>query len=617
MHNYIKTMRVSFSVFLFIFFSVANAFSQKVVKDTIRLDELVVTGSKTEISRKIVPLSVSQITQKDIENSGQMNILPALNAYVPGIFVTERNILGFGVSSTGAGSISMRGISSSPNTDVLVLIDGNPQYQGIFGHPLADAYVASDVEKVEIIRGPASILYGSNAMAGVINIITKKQKDEGLKVNLGASYGSYNTQKYYGTIGYKKDKLSAFASVNHDQTDGIRANTDFNITNGYAKVGYELNKLINLTADFSIAKFNANDNGSIYATPVPFNIDITRGKTSLSVDNKFDKSEGGFKFYHNFGTHILSDGFRSTDNNTGVMLFQTFKLATGTTITAGTDLKQYGGIANQGFKHDSLILVNELAVYAYAQQTLFEKLTVSAGLRLENNSKFGNELIPIGGLTFNLSNETTFKASVSKGFRSPTIMELYLYAPNPNLQPERMINYEVSWLQSLLNNKLSFELTAFEVKGDNLIQVVVPPFPAMRQNVGSFNNEGIEFSVRYMLNNNLYFNANYSYLNLEKPVIAAPRQQLNIGANYNYKIWSLHISAQYIEKLYTLISLIPTVTPVIQTDYLLLNARLSAKPLKNLEIFVAGNNLTNSQYQINYGYPMPGFNFNAGFNVKF
>ena len=183
-----------FSYLIVLFLSIGIAKAQSNAKDSIGLDEVVVTGSKVEISRKLVPLSVSQISKQDIESTGQMNILPALNSFVPGIFVTERNILGFGVSQTGAGSITMRGVSSSPNTDVLVLIDGHPQYQGIFGHPLADAYVASDVEKVEIIRGPASILYGSNAMAGVINIITKKQLDEGLKVNLGASYGSYNTQ---------------------------------------------------------------------------------------------------------------------------------------------------------------------------------------------------------------------------------------------------------------------------------------------------------------------------------------------------------------------------------------------------------------------------------------
>ena len=615
-------MKQKFNLLIIMALLANIGFSQNNKQDSLRLDEVVVTGSKTQVSRKVVPLSVSQISQKDIERSGQMNILPALNTYVPGVFVTERNALGFGVSSTAAGSITMRGISSSPNTDVLVLVDGNPQYQGIFGHPLGDAYVASDVEKVEIIHGPASFLYGSNAMAGVINIITKKQHDEGLKVNVGASYGSYNTQKYYGTVGYKKDKLSLFASINHDQTDGTRANTDFNINNGYAKVGYEINKKFNLIADFSIAKFNANDNGSIYLpAPAPFNIDVTRGKASVSVDNKFDHSEGGLKIYHNFGNHILSDGFRSTDRNSGAMIFQTFKLTTGTNVTVGADFKQYGGtVTNQPFLavNDSLITVNELAAYAYAQQTLFGKLTVSAGLRLENNSKFGTELVPIGGLTYNLTDATTFKASVSKGFRSPTIMELYMYAPNPDLQPERMMNYEISWLQSLLNNKLNIEFTAFKVKGDNLIQVVAPPFPAKRQNVGSFDNQGIEFSAKYAISKNLFIHANYSYLNLSKVVIAAPRQQLNVSANYSYKIWNLNVSTQYIEKLYALNSNNPF-SPVIVTvpDYFLLNSRLSVHPLKQLEVFVAANNLLNKQYQINYGYPMPGINLNAGFNMKF
>jgi iron complex outermembrane receptor protein len=587
------------------------SFSQTSVRDSVGLNEVVVTGSKIGISRKLVPLSVSQLSRQDIENSGQINILPALNMYVPGIFVTERNILGFGVSDNGAGSIGIRGISGSPDNEVLVLIDGHPQYQGLFGHPLPDAYVASDVEKVEIIRGPASILYGSNAMGGVINIITKKQKEDGLSLNLGASYGSYNTQKYYGTIGYKKDKLSLFASLNHDQTDGIRANTDFNINNGYVKAGYELNQHFDLTADFNLAKFKADDNGPVNAPPVPFNIDITRGKTALSLDNKFENSEGSFKLYHNFGTHDLSDGFHSTDRNSGAMLYQTFKLASDTNITVGSDFKQYGGKANSGFKLDSLITVNELAVYAYAQQTLFEKLTVSAGLRLENNSKFGNEWVPMGGLTYSLTDETSFKASVSKGFRSPTVMEMYLYAPNPDLKPERMVNYEISWLQSLLNNHLNLELTAYKANGDNLIEAVGVGYAAKRENVGSFNNQGIEFSARYLLNKNLYFNANYSYLDMNKVVIAAPRQQMNIGVNYNYKIWSLHLSAQNINRLYT------DVASATTQSYTLLNARLSARPVKYIELFFEANNLLDQQYQINLGYPMPGINFNSGLSYRF
>ena len=617
MNKPIATRGLNYLLFFLILFFVQATFAEGTMKDSVKLDDIIVTGSKIQISRKLVPLSVSQISRQDIENSGQVNILPLLNMFAPGIFVTERNVLGFGVSTGGSGSISIRGVSGSPNTDVLVLIDGHPQYQGLFGHPLSDAYVASDVEKVEIIRGPASILYGSNAMAGAINIITKKQTQDGLTVGLGATYGSFNTQKYYGTVGYKKDKLSIFASLNHDQTDGIRANTDFNINNGYTKVGYELNKHLNLTADFSIAKYKGDDNGSVYDAPQPFNIDITRGKTSLSLDNKYDKLEGALKLYHNFGTHDLSDGFHSTDRNSGLMFYQTLKLAPGSNITVGTDMKQYGGKVNQTAVKDSLITVNELAVYAYAQQTLFEKFNLSAGLRLENNSKYGTELIPFGGLTYNPGLNSTFKASVSKGFRSPTIMEMYLYAPNPDLKPERMMNYEVNWLQSFFDNHIQLDLTAYFIKGDNLIEVTPGIPPAMtRKNLGAFINKGIEFSAGYIVTKNLYFKANYSYLNLDKPVLAAPRQQINVSANYRYKIWSLNISAQRIEHLYVAVS--SNAQALTKTvNYGLLNARLSVKPLNKLELFVAGNNLLNTQYQINYGYPMPGIYFNTGFNVRF
>lgn len=507
--------------------------------------------------------------------------------------------------------MTLRGIGGSPNTEVLVLIDGHPQYQGIFGHPLPDAYVASDVAKVEIIRGPGSFLYGSNAMGGVINIITRKNEKEGISGSVGGAYGMYNTQKYYGAIGYKKNKVSILASANQDYTDGTRANTDFSIMNGLVKAGYTFDEHLHLTIDANIAKFNANDNGPIHK-PAAFNIDILRGKASATLENKFDKLQGAFKVYRNFGEHTLSDGFHSTDRNSGAMLYQTYKFVTGTLVTGGVDFKQYGGIVNQTKYKDSLLTVNELAVYVYAQQTIFEKLTLSAGLRLENNSEYGKELVPMGGISYYPTENTTFKFNASKGFRNPTVMELYLYAPNADLLPERMMNYELSWLQTFLNRRLNIELTAYKVKGNNIIQVVGQYPNAKRQNVGTFNNQGVEFSARLNVDKNIMLHANYSYLDLSTAVLAAPRQQLNLGINLTHKIWNVNMNAQYIEKLYT--SVMPS---VIQGDYLLLNARLTCSPVKNLQLFIVENNLLNQTYEINYGYPMPGFNFNGGINYKF
>ena len=171
---------------------------------------------------------------------------------------------------------------------------------GLFGHPLADSYVASDVESVEVIRGPGSILYGSNAMGGVINIITKKQTEEGVHGTARVIYGSYNTLKGMAASGYKKDKLSIFVSFNHDETDGHRPHSDFNINNSYIKLDYQINNNLQAHADFSIATFKASDPGpdtaKVYSGQ---SIDIRRGYWSFSVDNNFEKTKGSAKFFYN------------------------------------------------------------------------------------------------------------------------------------------------------------------------------------------------------------------------------------------------------------------------------------------------------------------------------
>lgn len=590
--------------------------AERTLKDSVQLEELVVTGTKFETARRIVPLSVSQISAQDIQQSGQYNVLSTLSTYVPGVFITERSILGFGVAQGGAGAINIRGIGSSPNTQVLVLIDGHPQYQGIFGHPLPDAYVASDVEKVELIRGPASVLYGSNAMAGAINIITKKQQKEGLSASLNAVYGSYNTQKYAGTVGYKKDKFNLFASLNHGRTDGIRENTDFKITNGYLKGGYDVNENWKLSADFNLAQYNANDNGPVH-TPAPFNIDVLRGKTSLALENKYEKLEGALKVYHNFGDHEFSDGFISSDRNSGVMFYQTYHLFANTHITGGLDVKQYGGIANKGMAANKYKTVNEYAGYALVRQKVAGFVDLNAGLRFEHNSVFGEEWIPMVGAAVRASETTSLKTSVSKGFRSPTIMELYLYAANPTLLPESMINYEVSWLQSFFGHKLNTELTAFLSEGDNMIQVVGVPSPPKRQNIGAFSNHGIEFSAKYTLTKQLNLQANYTYLAMKKIMIGAPRHQFNINMNYQYQWFNFNLSAQHVNRLYALLVGVNPETLVRLSNFTLMNARASAKISKQLQVFVAGHNLLNQSFEINEGYPMPGINFHGGVHLNF
>ncbi len=586
--------------------------------DTINIDEVVVTGSRVEVARRNVPLTVSTVERSQIERSNESALLPVLSRRIPGLFVTERGVTGFGVGTGSAGQISMRGVGgTAPNTQVLVLIDGHPQFQGLFGHPLPDAYVSSDVEKVEVIRGPASILYGSNAMGGVINIITREQQEEGFSGRARVSYGSFNTQKYMASGGVKEGGFSVFASVNHDRTNGHRDTSDFKIVNGYLKAGYELNENFEISADVSIADFNAQDPGTVF-NPMFFGIDILRGKTSLSVKNHYEKAEGGLLAFYNFGDHSFTNGWESEDRHKGISLYQGLRLLPGNRLTVGFDYKSVSGIANDGAPGaaDVWHSVSDYAGYAYVQQTILEKLILSAGFRVENNSMFGTETIPQAGFSFLATENTTVKGSWSKGFRNPTLMELYLFAPNQQLEPERITNYELSMSQKSSDDKFRVDLALFALEGTNVIEVRpndAPPPPVKRQNVGAFSNKGVELELSWNVSSNLSFASNYSYLHLDRPRLAAPEHQFYIEGTYTFGDFRANLSVQQISGLY-----IFTGDPSpLQENYTLANAMLSYRLNNSFELFASGKNLLDQDYSINYGYPMPGTTVFTGINIQF
>ena len=131
-----KTLSILLLVFSFFILKPAFADSGDNVKDTILIDEVVVTGTPVKVNREYVPMSVSIIKSSQLAESDESALLPVLSGRVPGLFVTERGVTGFGVSDGAAGQISIRGVGSNPTTGVLILIDGHPQFMGIFGHPL-------------------------------------------------------------------------------------------------------------------------------------------------------------------------------------------------------------------------------------------------------------------------------------------------------------------------------------------------------------------------------------------------------------------------------------------------------------------------------------------------
>ncbi|WP_278626104.1 TonB-dependent receptor [Parabacteroides gordonii] len=609
------------------------------IDSLINLQGVVVSANKIQVNRNSVPLSISVIDREEIEASSESALLPVLSQRVPGLFVTQKGITGFGVNDGSAGTVNIRGVGQG--NKVLMLFDGQPQWAGIFGHALPDTYVASDVERVEVIRGPGSLMYGSNAMGGVVNIITRHHKQEGRRTQARIMYGSYNTQKYMVNNGYNIGNFSSFISLNHDRTDGHRPNSKFHITNGFANLGYKINEHYRVTGDLSLAKFKTQNPGEIDAPVLDYLVDVLRGTTSFALENHHEKTSGALRVFYNWGNHEVNDGykpggtprtylFRSDDHNTGVLLYQSFRLVEGNTFTAGIDYKNWGGHAwNDSIngKKGELIdkSVNEVAGYVIMQQDLFDMLSINAGVRYEHNSVFGGEWVPQAGLTVRPFEGNVIRASFSKGFRSPNIREMYMWgAANDELKPENMLNYEVAVGQSFLDGRLYGEVTAFFIDGKNMIESVsvVPgqTYPMKNRNVGTFTNKGIELEGRYQILRNLSMDMNYSYLHTSKALLAAPAHKLNVGATYSPGRFTFNANVQSVYDLYVRLENPANKISEVKENYTVLNARAAYRfgsRDKGLNLFVKGENLTATRYTINYGFPMPKAVFMGGIDVTF
>lgn len=622
--------------------SVQVGMAQAQIRDTLNMGktheigEVVVTGTRNETDVRHLSQTVTVVDRSKIDRSLQSSLLPVLTEQVPGLFVTARGIMGYGVSGGAAGSISLRGLSGG-TARLMVMIDGHPQYAGIFGHPIADAYQSFLAERVEVLRGPASVLYGSNAMGGVINIVTRKMQGDGVKTNVRAGYGSYNTLETELTNRIRKGRFSSVVSGSYNRTDGHRPDMGFEQYGGYAKLGYEMTDNWNVWGDVNVTHFNASYPGPAGAPLVDGDQRITRGMTALAVENHYEKTSGAVSFFYNWGHHWINDGytpsagegpkderFLSNDNMMGVSLYQSARLFRGNRTTLGFDWFRYGGHAwNEyvsGEKNGTTSdLVDkredELAGYVDFRQDIGAWLTFNAGLRADHHSRIGLEWVPQTGLAFHLPHAMELKVSASKGFRYPILREMYMFPPqNPDLQPESMWSYELAFSQRLMDGRLTYGVNLFYIDGKNLIVTLPNPHGSgmLNQNSGRIENSGVELQGAYRINRYWSVDGNYSYLHMKNPVIAAPEHKLYVGANLSCGRWNVSSGVQYIAGLYTAVG-----GDKSKEDFVLWNLSASFRISQWLDIWVRGENLLAQRYEINAGYPMPRATVMAGVNLNF
>ena len=601
--------------------------------DSLALQEVVVTGTRNATDVRHLPMTVTVVGRDLLTAEHQTSVLPTVMREVPGLFVTSRAMMGYGVSTGAAGGINLRGITGGAG-QLLVLIDGHPQYQGIYGHPISDSYQTLMAERVEVLRGPASVLYGSNAMGGVLNIVTRQAKQDGVNTNIQLGAGSYGTIQAEASNQVRSSKFSSTVSAQYGRTDNHRPRMGFKQYGGYLKLGYDLNDHWNAYVDANVTHFNASYPG---ATDKPmFEADqwITRGVVSAALENHYGNTSGALSVYSNFGRHKIDDGttdptaptqryFRSKDALTGVSVYQSIQLIEGNRVTAGVDYmhiygnayytsKATGEILDTPNKQSGKSYRNEIAGYVDFRQDLLDWLTIDAGIRLDHHSITGTEWVPQGGIVVRPIETGEIKAMVSKGFRNPTMREMYLYPPsNTDLEPERLWNYELSW-KHRLNDGTVYGLNVFYLKGDNMIQTMQMDGKPRNVNTGEIENWGIEGELKFPIGRYFDLRANGSYLHMKNRIVGAPEGMAYVGVDYHQGKWFANLGLQDFANLYTAVGATET-----KENAWLLNASVTYAATRNISLWARGENLLAQKYEINLGYPMPRATFMGGVSVNF
>lgn len=584
-------------------------------EEKIKLEEVVVTATKIEKSVEDVAQDVTVITKKEIESGSYRSISEVV-----------RNVMGINLFEYGnrgaTASVSLRGSTSE---QVLILIDGKRLNKP--GDGQVDLNTISipleNIERIEILRGASSALYGSDAMGGVINIITRIPDEPVTKFS--ASYGRFVTRDLSFNTSRKIGKTGFYLSLSKGSSEGFRANSDYDIDAINTKITFDLSK--DIRADLNI-DYNHKDVGSpgSLTWPTPF---ATQTDENLLTGVTLKIKDAVLKLYsHNSRIRYINPG--SEDNThknhvNGLDLQHSILIGSSNLLTGGIELLEEDidsrdniNTANSVGKHSR----TRKGIFLQNETSISEKIFLTLGARYDKiDSK--NRLSPKASFLIKLPNQTNISLSAGKGFRVPAMNALYWpdtgwAVGNPNLKPERSIEYEGS-IQKFFGNTGNVKIVAFEKRSKDLIQwQEISPWRWSPVNVARARIRGFETEGKLHVNV-VDIGLSYTFMDpkdrtTEQKIRFSTRHQIKgITSIYPAKGTTVSLEGSYVTNY------------VVQAGdprcYFLLDGKLSQKvKLPNGvsgEIFITGKNILDRDFQTVTNYPMPPVQFIGGISLNF
>jgi len=562
------------------------------------------------------PSSVSVITASEIRRSGLTTIPDIL-----------RRLAGVDVMATSPSDINVgiRGSNSLASNKILVMIDGRSVYMDFYGTTFWSSLpiLLEEIERIEVVRGPASVLYGANAFSGVINIITKTPAQlEG--THLAASAGTKGT--YRGTAIHA----------------GRRGDLSYKLAVGWKEEGFweddQEKSLENLIFN-SAAIYHLGDKRNLN-----FSAGINSGKDDLMISKimgrakidgyasylKAGYSQPDLTLFYYWNRGYGKPDFRENNHKTNI-LYNTHHLELQNSLnpipnhslTWGGSYR-FNTIKSSDLDHGHYQSLS--ALFLQDDFELFKNLNSILGCRYDYNSLLNNQQFsPRGSLIYQLNPDHSLRFSVSKAHREPTFLESYIdfkgiidpSSPhiilssigNENLKPEKVVSYELGWMANLTSFWKS-HINLFDNEINDLIEgrvVSVYPFPPYPPREITFTNSnhkvraiGGEAGIEYRIINSLTGYLNYSYQELKdtethKLIRSAPKNKVNAGLHASPPGgFSLTLNAHYVDKTYW--DSLGVEEKI--DDYILVSTRLAyTPPRSDLEAALSVFNLFNDKHR--------------------
>ncbi|HBK71740.1 MAG TPA: TonB-dependent receptor [Flavobacteriaceae bacterium] len=542
----------------FLLFSISLSFAQrqdKVIKDSVKindLEEVIVTATRTIRQLSSLPLPAQIISKKEIQAINSLRLTDLLNEQTGLIIVRDH----------GEG-IQMQGMDSEYT---LILIDGVPLVGRTAGTLDLSRITVGNIKQIEIVKGASSSLYGSEALAGVINIITEDPK-EGFSGGVGLRYGTFNTNDVNANINYKKNKFGFTAFANRFSNDGYDLdNEEFgNTVDPYTnytfntKVSYDFSEDTKLLVSGRV--FTENQD-YIPTEELKGESSVNEWNAHVKLDHKHNEKWSSYLDFYTtrykadrFLNKVI-DGTRSSESDYNQLMIRP------EVRVAYNPSKKHSFIGGVGLTHETLdrtyfsIKPEYNAPYIYAQYdaALSKKINIILGARFDNHSEYESQFSPKVAVRYEFNDKIAIKGSVGYGYKAPDFRQLYLDFTNPTagysvigynqvttripefeaqgqlvnilvpltefegaLKPENSLSFNLGFqLKPISSIKINLNLFRNDIK--DLIDTRIIARKTNGKNIYSYQNisrvymQGLEFNTTWKPTNQLKFSAGYQFL---------------------------------------------------------------------------------------------------------